>query len=152
MRTFGQRPVSDLSADVPRETTEESLVSSAEDVDETDFGTRRRESEADHDVIQNEILEAERDRLVQQGGHRRVFFLWSMSAITAVLLFNGLIFWWYMNASKGLPSEPVLISWMSTSIVEVIGLGYIIARSLFQSTNDSPPTSKADKNASKGRK
>lgn len=152
LRTLGQRPVSDLSADVPREATEESLVSSAEDVDETDFGKRKREAEANNDAIKNQILEAERNRLNQQGGHRRVFFVWSMAAISAVLIFNGVVFWRYVNASNGLPSEAVLISWMSTSIVEVIGLGYIIARSLFQSNNDSPPVSKSDKKATKGRK
>lgn len=133
MRRLADTRVDSLRIDVPRVVSEEALVASAEAVGETDYALLAQAAEARTNDLENEILGAERDRLLQQRGHRSNFFRWAVVAISVVLLFNGGMFLWHMIASGGLPSDVVIISWMSTSIVEVLGLGYIIARSLFQS-------------------
>lgn len=137
----------ELRKDVPKSTSEDALVAASEDADAPDVVAARREAASRADTLRNEILEAERDRLKQQREHRHAFFIWAVIAISAVLVFGGIMFAWHVAASDGKPSEPVMISWMTTSIVEVIGLGYIIARSLFEVRNGSPAVSNADRKA-----
>lgn len=136
-----------LNKDVPQSTTEEALVAESENADSADVASSRREAVAKAEALSNEILEAERDRLKQQKSHRHAFFIWAVIAISTVLIFGALMFNWHMVATGGKPSEAVMISWMTTSIVEVIGLGYIIARSLFEVRNGSPAVSNADRKA-----
>lgn len=137
----------ELRKDVPRSTTEDTLVAASEDADSPELDASRRDAASRADTLRNEILEAERDRLKQQKAHRHAFFIWAVIAISVVLLFGGLMFNWHMVSTGGKPSEAVMISWMTTSIVEVIGLGYIIARSLFEVKNGSPAVSNADRKA-----
>ncbi len=146
LRTLSTRTSKDLKRDVTKDVSEEAIVESATDADSTDYARQAREAEIATDQIKNQILEAERDRLRQQKTQRRVFFFWAIGAISGILIFNGFVFSWYMDASRGTPSDAVLISWITTSIVEVIGLGYIIARSLFRSQNNEDANgSTADK-------
>lgn len=145
-KTLSTRTSKDLKRDVTKDVSEEGIVESATDADSSDYARQAREAEIATDKIKNEILEAERDRLRQQKTQRRIFFFWAIAAISGILVFNGFVFSWYMDASRGTPSDAVLISWITTSIVEVIGLGYIIARSLFRSQNNEDANgSTADK-------
>jgi len=132
--------VESLPKDVTKDTSEEELVDNAVDVTPE---SRSADARARSEELQNEILEAERDRVRQQKGHRTAFFFWAVIAISIILIFNSIIFVVHMVATGGEPNDAVIISWMSTSIVEVIGLGYIIARSLFLSPSGGANGSQA---------
>lgn len=132
--------VESLPKDVKKETSEADLVDQAVKVTPE---SRSADARARSEELQNEILEAERDRVRQQKGHRTGFFFWAIFAISIILIFNCSIFAWHMVETAGKPNDAVIISWMSTSIVEVIGLGYIIARSLFLSPSGAANGSRA---------
>ena len=55
-------------------------------------------------------------------------------AVSIQLMIANLIFGWYMwaNGWTNLPSE-IMIAWLSSTVVEVIGIVVIIARNLFPS-------------------
>jgi len=135
----------DLLGDVRRDVSEKGLVDSATPAEDSNYAQQIAQAGAEAEKIKNQILGAERDRLEQQKKQRRVFFYWAIAAITGILIFNSVIFVWHMDATRGRPSDTVIISWITTSIVEVIGLGYIIARSLFKLENSQPANgAKAD--------
>lgn len=68
---------------------------------------------------------------------RTVFFYWAVTSITLVLVANTLFFGLHLNATRWKPEAAVMLGWLTTSLIEVIGLGYIIARSLFKNGNGS---------------
>jgi hypothetical protein len=127
-----QASLKDLPPDVALTVSDKhAIVRSTQSPGENTAAQRERAALRSQD-LQNDILEAERDRVQQQKGHRTKFFVWAIIAVSAVLIFGGCMFVWHMNATNGKPADVVIVSWMSTSIVEVVGLGYIIARSLFE--------------------
>jgi hypothetical protein len=135
------------STDVTRDASEEELVNEASDVESVSPDVGAQERRAKREDLDNQILEAERDRVRQQKGHRSKFFTWAVISISCVFAFNGSIFVWHMIATGGSPADAVIISWMSTSIVEVLGLGYIIARSLFLSASGAANGSQSEQRA-----
>ncbi len=63
---------------------------------------------------------------------RRRFFLWAIIAISGVLTFSAFAFVWYLVAKGSEIDSAVMIAWLSTSLLETLGLGYIIANYLFE--------------------
>lgn len=81
---------------------------------------------------QNDIEKEHLNKLRQQQKQRRAFFVWAMITISSVLLASGLFMAAYMIV-KGNETEPaVIIAWLSSGLVETLGLGYIIANYLFE--------------------
>lgn len=66
---------------------------------------------------------------------RTVFFYWAVCAISIVLFANTWFFWKHLVATNFVPRSEVMMGWLTTSLIEVIGLGYIIARSLFKNAS-----------------
>lgn len=83
--------------------------------------------------LEHRIRRQELARLTQEHGHRRVFFWWALAAITLVLITSGVMFSCYMAVKGDRIESAVMIAWLSTTLVETLGLGYIIAHSLFES-------------------
>lgn len=95
----------------------------------------QRETELKALSINNDIYSAEHERTKQQKRHRTWFFYWSLAVITVVILSSAGKYFWRMKATGGEPEEVVIVGWLTTTLVGVVVLGYIIADSLFQSSN-----------------
>jgi len=120
--------------DVAKAASETDLVSAAAEIESGDYDSQFRQAAVDSSLIQNQILTEELGRIQQQKNLRRAFFGWTIGLVTMVVLLNGIIMIWHMIATAGLPSDAFLIAWLSTTLVETIGLGYIIANYLFDGT------------------
>ena len=77
-----------------------------------------------------EALAAE--RLKQDNGRRATLVTWTTWIVAATLLGNGGIFITYLVSQWGNVSDAVMIAWLSATVVEVLGLAYIITSDLFK--------------------
>lgn len=82
--------------------------------------------EAQADLAKEEVR-----RVKQQFDQRRHFFGWAVGTISGVLFGSAALMVWYVIV-RGPNIEPaVMIAWLSSGLVETLGLGYIIANYLF---------------------
>lgn len=79
-----------------------------------------------------EIASAEAKRAHQQNVLRGKFFRWVCWVVGGALAGNFALFSFYIRSQWGHISDSVMISWISASVIEVLGLAYIIARYLFE--------------------
>lgn len=71
-----------------------------------------------------------RDRR-QDIGLKRVLAYFAVGAVGVQLMVANWFFHTYLNRVDFVPSDAVMIAWLSSSVVEVIGIVAIIARNLF---------------------
>jgi len=79
---------------------------------------------------------AEIDRLHQQNMMRPRLFKLASRLSWVVVLGNFAIVGWYAWHSKGAMDPRVLMFWISSTVVEVLGIVYIIAQYLFPKPRD----------------
>lgn len=102
------------------------------------------ETEAEAFDLKKALDEAEVDKAKQAQDFRGKFFYWAMWLITAALVINFVVMGFYMASQWRDISDPVMVSWFSATIVEVLGLGYIIATYLFNSPKSVTPRPRGD--------
>ncbi|MGW0043492.1 hypothetical protein [Rhodococcus sp. NPDC003348] len=78
------------------------------------------------------IRDAEADKADQENLHRERFFGWAIGAVTFTLLGNFGVIGFYFWSQWSDISEPVMLAWISATVVEVLGIAYIIATHLFK--------------------
>lgn len=62
---------------------------------------------------------------------RRLVATWSIGFVCAQLLAANLFFGWYLWFNRVNPDGKIMIVWLTSSVIEVIGIVVIIATSLF---------------------
>ncbi|OZE41420.1 MULTISPECIES: hypothetical protein [unclassified Rhodococcus (in: high G+C Gram-positive bacteria)] len=67
----------------------------------------------------------------QANDQREKFFKWSVWAVSGTLVGNFGIFVLYLKSQWGEISDLVMTAWISATVVEVLGIAYIIASHLF---------------------
>jgi hypothetical protein len=82
----------------------------------------------------------------QQNQLREKFFAWARWIVSGTLISNFAIFGVYMGSQWHHISDTVMTGWISATVIEVLGLAYIIARYLF----DQPTAGNAEKKDEKG--
>lgn len=106
--------------------------------DASEYNRKRLEAQHRSRQIQIEVDAEILEKMKQQHTLRRLFFWWAVSAITAVLVGSGWFMWLYFQL-KGDRVEPqVILGWLTTCVVETLGLGYIIANYLFDGSLKPP--------------
>jgi hypothetical protein len=124
----------DIAGDKPVEDTESDLVDiSDKSGDDKRYENRMQELQVKATEAEVNLANAEKERIDQQKRHRSWFFYWALAVITLALSGNFALYLWHMHATQGEPEPAIVIAWLSTTLVEVLGLGYIIAHSLFNS-------------------
>lgn len=94
---------------------------------------------------------AEQKKARQQNRLRKRFFKWAGLTVVGSLFGNFVLFTIFMVWNKGDIADSVMIAWISATVVEVLGIAYIIANYLFDNpggnasraalTRPSPPDS-----------
>lgn len=79
----------------------------------------------------DKMNDAELKKARQQNKLRKRFFKWAGLTVVLSLLGNFILFAAFMKANGGKISDPVMIAWISATVVEVLGIAYIIANYLF---------------------
>ncbi|WP_032395350.1 hypothetical protein [Rhodococcoides fascians] len=79
-----------------------------------------------------EIAAAAAVRAHQDNTHRSQLLTWTMWLVPWVLMINFGVFVLYMGSQWGNISASVMIAWISATVVEVLGIAYIIASDLFR--------------------
>lgn len=77
---------------------------------------------------------AERIRVAsdrQDVGLRKLLALWSVIAASSMLGINSIAFGFYLWSQWGEVPEAAIIAWLSASLVEVLGIVYVVAAYLF---------------------
>lgn len=64
--------------------------------------------------------------------HRDQLLTWTMWVVLFTLMLNFGVFILYMGSNWGDSSESVMIAWISATVVEVLGIAFIIASDLFK--------------------
>lgn len=77
------------------------------------------------------LKHAEATKAEQSNTLREKFFFAATGGTGALLTVNIVIFAAYMKSEWGHISEAVMLAWISSTVVEVLGIVYIIARYLF---------------------
>lgn len=62
---------------------------------------------------------------------RRMVARWSIGFVCAQLIASNGFFGWYLWFNNIAPDPKVMIAWLTSSVIEVIGIVAVIARSLF---------------------
>lgn len=113
--------------DVPRRETLETLSSSLN-------LTRQLARFASRAEFQKTMQSAEINRLHQQNEMRPQFFRLAASLSWVVVVGNFALVGWYAWHAKGDINPQVMMFWISSTVVEVLGIVYIIAQYLFPKT------------------
>ena len=121
-----------LRGDVPVAVRPESLVASAQPDGLERYRQDFRAAEIETKKLALDVQQQEVNRLEQEYDHRRAFFRWALWAISIVLGLSAIMFGWYMIVKGPAIDSAVMVAWLSTTLVETLGLGYIIAHSLFE--------------------
>lgn len=108
-----------LSDDPDEEPTELSIESRLVSIDE------RKQDERERQGLETSKL-------------RRAVAWVAIGLVTIQLLASNAFFIWHMMVTSGAPSQPIMLGWMSTSVVEIIGILGIVAHSLFPSNGKKP--------------
>lgn len=118
----------DLEFDVLRSDDVSSLIRPQPSLPEANARSQLRASREDH--IQT-MQSAEIARLHQQNEMRPQLFDLASRLSWAVVLGNFAIVGWYAAWAQALINPQVLMFWISSTVVEVLGIIYIIAQYLF---------------------
>jgi len=62
---------------------------------------------------------------------RKRLATWAIAFVGMQLLVSNWFFYIFIDNNKVAPSSEVMIAWLSASVIEVIGILLVIARSLF---------------------
>lgn len=119
---LGEYEVEPEADDVPVDTLGDATASEASD------------AEAD---LKNEQAKADLTETHDKNGLRKEFFNWAKGAMTASIVINGLGMAAYVVSQWGDLSDGVMVGWFATTIVEVLGIGYIIGNYLFNGNGKS---------------
>lgn len=95
------------------------------------FERQMREFEMVSRTTRNDIEKEELRRLRQQHSQRSRFFYWAVITISAVLVMSAIFMLVYFSIRGSEVEAAVMIAWLSSGLVETLGLGYIIANYLF---------------------
>ncbi|MGW6376208.1 hypothetical protein ACWFRB_09115 [Rhodococcus sp. NPDC055112] len=87
---------------------------------------------------------AELKKAKQQNKLRKRYFKWAGLTVIGSLVGNFGIFVTYIISQWGSVSDPVMIAWISATVVEVLGIAYIIANYLFPPENGKSEKGEAD--------
>ncbi|QCQ91727.1 hypothetical protein [Rhodococcus sp. SGAir0479] len=115
-------------------------MSSYGEVDTGDFDNAEIDALKAQELPNNEVppgaaehlLQAQVDRARQDNDHRDQLLTWTMWIVPFALMLNFGIFVLYMGSEWGHISDGVMIAWISATVVEVLGIAYIIASDLFK--------------------
>lgn len=80
----------------------------------------------------NRLKHAQAAKAEQSNTLREKFFRWAMIGTGILLGVNVVLFFLYMLSEWGHISEAVMVAWISATVVEVLGIVYIIAKYLFE--------------------
>ncbi|WP_314893668.1 hypothetical protein [Rothia mucilaginosa] len=115
--------------------------------DERDLKIRKLELENKKLDIENKRLELENEQFEANKKERQKMSLWVKWAVSLVLFFSvGGIFTYLLLSflkKEQMPDSAVLITWLSSTVVEVIGIMYVIARYLFPQSGIGEETEKS---------
>lgn len=138
--------VEGLKEDVPRTVDPAAITRVSRPAGESDYLIRLRLARVESEELLVEISKEELRKLRQQHGQRRTFFLWAVTTISAVLAASAAFMIVYFAVRGPNVESAVMIAWLSSGLVETLGLGYIIANYLFAGAGKSSAT-KADNGA-----
>ncbi|WP_151199574.1 hypothetical protein [Cryobacterium sp. LW097] len=62
---------------------------------------------------------------------KRVLAYFAIGAVAVQLAVANFFFWHYLQRLNFAASDPVMVAWLSATVIEVIGIVAIIARNLF---------------------
>lgn len=85
----------------------------------------------------NRLKHAQATKAEQSNALREKFFRWAMIGTGILLGVNVLLFFLYMVSMWGQISEAVMVAWISATVVEVLGIVYIIAKYLFEDSGQN---------------
>ncbi|WP_309080319.1 hypothetical protein [Zhihengliuella sp.] len=81
--------------------------------------------------VDKELKAAKANEAHDKNDLRQKFFRWTMWLITGALTVNAVGMFLYLISQWGRLSDTVMVGWFATTLVEVLGLGYVIANYLF---------------------
>lgn len=97
--------------------------------------------------LENKRIELENEQFEANKEERQKMSLWVKWAVSLVLFFSvGGIFTYLLLSflkKEQMPDSAVLITWLSSTVVEVIGIMYVIARYLFPQSGIGEETEKS---------
>ena len=103
--------------------------------DERDLKIRKLEHENKKLDIENKRLELENEQFEANKKERQKMSLWVKWAVSLVLALSVIGIFTYLLLSffkkEQMPDSAVLITWLSSTVVEVIGIIYVKSRYLF---------------------
>jgi hypothetical protein len=88
------------------------------------------------------LAAAQADKAHQQNQLRQRFFTWARWIVSGALAGNFGIFITYMVSQWNHIADKVMMAWISATVVEVLGLAYIIAKYLFGDPKTPPKKGK----------
>ena len=80
----------------------------------------------------NRLKHAQAAKAEQSNTLREKFFRAAMIGTAVLLGVNVVLFFLYMLSEWGHIAEAVMVAWISATVVEVLGIVYIIAKYLFE--------------------
>lgn len=80
--------------------------------------------------IADKLGHAELDNVQQKHDFRPLFIYWSLALMSAAVLLNFATMGLYLRSQWNNLADGVMIAWFAATIVEVLGLGYIVANYL----------------------
>lgn len=90
---------------------------------------------ATDEEITNGLRQAALDRANQNNDHRKRFVRWVIRIVTGTLLSSVVIMGLYVNSEWHEIHPPVMIAWFSATVVQTLGLAYVIAKHLFPASS-----------------
>jgi hypothetical protein len=87
----------------------------------------------------DERRQDERERRGRESSRLRDRVAWAAIILVGIQVVSSNIFFaCHMAATLGRPNEPIMLAWMSSSVVEIIGVLGIVAHSLFPGNGKKP--------------
>lgn len=74
---------------------------------------------------------AQAERAEQDNDHRKTFVKWVIRAVTGTLAVSVALMVLYVISEWGHIAPQVMVAWFSATVVQTLGLAYVIARYLF---------------------
>lgn len=98
-------------------------------------GVDKLEKSAKHEssdqAIDRDLEHADIDQAYQANDLRAKFYKYVVRVVTGTLAVSIVLLALYMVSEWGEIPGPVMIAWFSSTVVQVLGLGFIVARYLF---------------------
>ncbi|MBT2266338.1 hypothetical protein [Rhodococcus erythropolis] len=79
-----------------------------------------------------QMSQAAADRARHDNNHRNNLVKWTMWVVSVSLIANFGVFGVYMGSQWHEISDSVMIAWISATVIEVLGIAYIITSDLFK--------------------